>query len=108
MLGIKVPKVNAEKVRKYLAGHKLMVNNYRIISSNEFIYFPISGLDRTERSFLKRNRSMTVNADFATGNRLPAYREILKKSLEEGYGNAIKGYDIIGDIAVIEAHSAKT
>ncbi len=108
MLGVKSPKVNAEKVRKYLTGHKLMVNNYRIISADEFIYFPIGSAGAGLEAFLRRMGGSVINRSFEGSAQLSTYREKLKKSLGRRYENAIKGYDIIGDIAVIESRDMKT
>jgi tRNA (guanine37-N1)-methyltransferase len=103
MLGVKAPKANAEKVRKYLAGQKLMVNNYRIFSAGEFIYFPIARQEVQARPFLRKNGAKTVHADFKGGTEMSTYRERLQKELGSRYDDAIKGYDIIGDIAVVES-----
>ncbi|MCL4364778.1 MAG: class I SAM-dependent methyltransferase family protein [Candidatus Marsarchaeota archaeon] len=104
---VKTLRSNAEKVRKYLARHKLMVNNYRIISADEFIYFPISGTDAGLRAFLSRHNAGIVNRNSKEIPRKPTYREKLMEQLGEEYGNAIKGYDIIGDIATIESKNRK-
>ena len=108
MLCVKTPRLNAEMVRRYLARHKLMVNNYEIIGAEEFIYFPISAADAELRHFLGRQGAGIVRRNSKKLPHLPPYRERLRKQLGREYGNTIKGYDIIGDIATIESRNRKT
>ncbi len=102
MLGLKVKKDNAEKVRKYLTGHKLMVINYRVFSSDEFIYFPISAGAKMGKDVIGRFGAEIVDARFEKTEQQPKYKEMLKSSLGKQYSEAARGYDVIGDIALIE------
>lgn len=107
MLGLKVRKENAERVKKYLAGHKLMVINYRIISSNEFIYFPIASRKGIDGSLLKETKADIVDTNFEKIEGVSSYKEMLKKKLGKSYSESPRGYDIIGDIAVIDSAESK-
>ncbi|MHB1829812.1 MAG: class I SAM-dependent methyltransferase [Candidatus Micrarchaeaceae archaeon] len=104
MLGLKASKGDAERVRKYLARHKLMDNNYRLISDDEFIYFPISrgGIKRVKGLLKGRDMALADKA-FARAGSAKNYRELLAEKLGAGYDKATKSYDIIGDIAIIDA-----
>ncbi len=104
MLGLKASKSDAERVRKYLARHKLMDNNYRLISDDEFIYFPISrGGRKRVKGLLKGRGRELVDRAFERNRSVKSYREVLAKRLGAGYDKATKSYDIIGDIAIIDA-----
>ncbi len=108
MLGVRVRKAGAEKIKKYLARQKLMDINYRLISSNEFIYFPISNPDSRNRRFLSIQKAEIVDMKFDKTSVQPSYRERLRKALGKGYDDTVKSYDVIGDMALIDANNAVT
>ena len=103
MLALKVRKDRAQEVKKYLAGHKLMVINYRIVSSGKFIYFPIGTRKGVAKGFLTQNGAEVVNAKFERLEPQKSYRQMLQRKLGKGYAEASRGYDVIGDIAVIDS-----
>ena len=106
MLGLKVNKGDAERVRKYLARHKLMDNNYRLISDDEFIYFPIfREAVRQVGWLLKGGGGALVDKAFARSGAIKNYRALLAERLGAGYDKATKSYDIMGDIAIIDAET---
>lgn len=107
MLGLKVRKKHAEEVKKYLAGHKLMVVNYRVVSTEEFISFPIVCAKSINRRFLKRNEAEIVSLEFEKEGYRHDYRKDLKRSLGKAYLASSRGYDIVGDIAVIDSAKDK-
>jgi tRNA (guanine37-N1)-methyltransferase len=108
MLGVKVRKESAEKIKKYLARQKLMDINYKLVSANEFIYFPIGRPDAQDRRFLSNQKARIVEMKFDGNPARSDYRKRLKKSLGKGYDDATKSYDIIGDIALIDAKRGAT
>ena len=83
MLGVKVRKEGAEKIKKYLGRQKLMDINYRLVSANEFIYFPIESLVLCTGAFCRIKRLKIVEMKF---DRIwyGSDRERLKKSLGKG------------------------
>lgn len=103
MLGIKVKKPYAERVRKYLIKHTLIDNNYMIHSINQFIYFPVRNMNEDNIHKLKKNFGASIeNRNFeviAKDN----YRELLKKALGKKYDEAPKGYECVGNIAIIKS-----
>jgi tRNA (guanine37-N1)-methyltransferase len=108
MLALKVRKENAEKAKKYLSRHKLMVINYRIMSSDKFIYFPIADWKEIDKAFLAQSGAMVVHAQFEKIAHQPSYRDTLRRTLGRGYEEASRGYDILGDIAVIDSARNRT
>lgn len=106
MLGLKVPKRNAERVRRYLARQKLMDINYRIISCDEFIYFPILRPRPADRAYLARSGASLSRVAFkATTRKAYDYRSSLRKALGEDYKLVSKGYDTVGSIAIIDSEA---
>ncbi len=104
MIGIKVRKNNAEKVRRYLARHKLMDNNYRIFGSDKFIYFPFAGYGGKAVSELKRRFGAGLaEVRFEKAAARASYGASLPKGLDKKHGGAARGYDIVGDIALVDA-----
>ncbi len=100
-------KSGAEKIKLYLARQKLMDINYRLVSSNEFIYFPIRSPSPAQRRFLERNAKI-VDAEFERNSGSQNYRDALRKALGDDYDSAVKSYDVIGSIALIEDAEIKT
>ena len=95
MLAIKVRKEGAEKVKQYLARWKLANNNYKIVRSEEFIYFPLNpGSDGIEVKNLSK-----MDAQLADHKFQKATRKVPEKSYVPG------GYDIVGNIAIIESEA---
>lgn len=111
MLGIKVPKRMAENVRKYLAKRNLIDINYRIISNDKFIYFPI-GMDARGNASLSQIMKLAfasfVERSFPGSGKGINYKDMLKNKLgNEEYSSTVKGYDQLGDIAIIEPKTDK-
>lgn len=94
MLAVRVHKRHAESVRRYLATQKLMDNNYRIDRQDEFIYFPIKPAEvKTVSKRLERMEAELVRVQLT---RSKPKQEAMEPS---------NGYDIIGEIALIDATS---
>ncbi|USG99894.1 class I SAM-dependent methyltransferase family protein [Thermococcus argininiproducens] len=93
MLGVKVPKKEAEKIRKHLLELNVLNNNFKIKHQDEFVIFPIKkrveGFEIIEITFEKAMK------------RPHSYREVVKIP-SEVYPLLPSSFDIIGDIAIIE------
>jgi tRNA (guanine37-N1)-methyltransferase len=109
MLCLKVRKDNAEKVRKYLARRKLSDNNYRIYGSGKFIYIPIAGLSASRQlgALLGRGMAELSSRRFEPAGNRQGYRKAVSRALG-GSEDYSKGYDVMGDIAIIDARSRKS
>ncbi len=105
MDAIKAGKKNAERVRRFLKAHKLMAKNYDVYRKGNFIYFPVSNVKGREISAIRGMGGVRASAGFKRLER-SAYRELLLERLgRRRYDNATKSYDILGNIAVIDADS---
>ncbi|ACS90512.1 Met-10+ like protein [Thermococcus sibiricus MM 739] len=93
MLGIKVPKKEAEKIRKQLLELNLLDVNFKIKHQNDFVIFPIKerikGFEIIETTFEKATK------------RPHSYREVVNIP-SELQPLLPSSFDIIGDIAIIE------
>lgn len=93
MLGIKVPKQDAEKVRKKLIELGLLDTNFKVKHEGEFVIFPvkekIEGFEIVEETFERAKK------------RFHSYREVVEIPSELGH-LLPSSFDIIGDIAIIE------
>lgn len=107
MLGLKVGKKHAQEVKEYLTRHKLMVVNYRVLGTEEFISFPIASAKSINRRFLRENEAEIVSLNFEKEGYRHDYSEDLKRSLGKAYNGSAHGYDIVGDIAVIDSTQNK-
>ena len=105
MLGVRARKKDAEKVKQYLARQKLMDNNYNLISSDEFIYFPITSSSRLKSGVLAALKGAVVERRFEAVGEKSDYRKRLHGALGRSYEGTAKGYEILGDIALINAKS---
>jgi tRNA (guanine37-N1)-methyltransferase len=84
VLGLKVKKEDGERMRKTLLEEGLLLKNYRIKSSKEFVIFPLR----------QRCSGEIVEEEFEM---LPPMNRSLREVV---YG--LRAYDIIGDIAIVE------
>ncbi len=95
MLGLKVKKENAEKIRQALKQRQLIDFSYKIFEKGRFIYIPIV----EERASEAEKFGELVNESFERQKRerKKSLDELLGKELE----NEPKAYDVLGDIAII-------
>lgn len=105
MIGLKVRSRDAEKARKYLVQRKLMDYRYMVIRSQDFIYFPILSPDGgNARNKTLKGLGEVVRKSFTLSNaHRPSYRELLKSELGKEYEDAVKGFDMLGTIAIIDS-----
>ena len=105
MLGLRVKKHNAEKARRYLERHAQLSINHKLIGSNSFIYLPIN--EGTDRKSLEKARkefgAKVLEKKFEPLKSQGKYREMLQENLGSRYEQATKSYDLIGNMALIDA-----
>jgi len=94
-----VEKRNAEKAKKYLLKHNMLNKGYKVFGNESFIYFPI--LSQKGEKELKRFGTLGY-ADFEERKAID-YKKELEKILSKAEGEAAKGYDLLGNIAIIDA-----
>ncbi|MDE1855989.1 MAG: class I SAM-dependent methyltransferase family protein, partial [Candidatus Micrarchaeota archaeon] len=102
---MKVKKSKAEKARQYLEGLALLSTKHRIYGANSFIYLPIvqNADDKIAKSAAKLFDGTIEKRDFEPAGEKGAYRQLLHQSLGAKYDDVTKSYDLIGNIAVIDA-----
>ncbi|MGB9732823.1 MAG: class I SAM-dependent methyltransferase [Candidatus Micrarchaeia archaeon] len=94
-----VNKRNAEKAKKYLLKQRLLNKGYKVFSRKSFIYFPI--LDGAENNEGIKRFGAIGEAKFEKSVARIDYKAELERILGEGV--ASKGYDLLGNIAIIDA-----
>ncbi len=104
MLGLRAKIKDAEKAKEYLLRHNLFDRRYKVFGRGSFIYLPLAATPKRQLTGLKKFGELR-NAAFPNAKRRPdSYRELLKNTLgKKGYANAAKGYDLLGNIAVIDS-----
>lgn len=99
MLCIKVALKDAESVKQFLLKKGLFNRDYQIKKDKGFIYFPIN-----KRVDIKQFKSIKiVDKRLAKANVEKRLKNVLEKKLtKKELGLVKKGFDIVGDIAIIE------
>jgi len=95
MLAARVPSAKAEGLRKYLQRKGLLSSKYRVLSSGEFIYFPL--FSRNEERLegeMGRFEAKIVDAKLTAQHSKRAQR-------------TAQGYELYGSIAIIESEPKK-
>ncbi|NPA76320.1 MAG: class I SAM-dependent methyltransferase family protein [Candidatus Diapherotrites archaeon] len=94
MHGVRVPKRDAEQVRRRLMGDDILLRDYQPIRDGDYVIFPASecpeGFDCVERDFPARRKKPRSLED--------ALREFLDP---EDVQHVTKSFDIIGHVAII-------
>lgn len=94
MLGVRVPRREAEAVRRKLQSMGLLLSDYRPVRDGDYIIFPVSrcpeGFECVDTEFPERKRKPRSLED--------ALREFLP---DEAIQKISKSFDIIGHVAVI-------
>ncbi len=104
MLGLKVKTKDAERAKEYLLRHNLFNRRYRVFGRGSFIYLPLAATSKSQLMELKKLGRVGIMAFPSTIRRPGSYRELLKSTLGKGgYASVVKGYDLLGNIAVIDA-----
>ena len=95
-----VEKRNAEKAKKYLLKHNMLNKGYKVFGKESFIYFPI--LSQKNEKELKRFGTLGY-ASFEESKARIDYKKELEKILNKANGEVARGYDLLGNIAIIYA-----
>jgi len=95
-----VEKRNAEKAKKYLLKHNMLNKGYKVFGKESFIYFPI--LSGSSEKELKRFGTLGY-ASFEESKARIDYKKELEKILSKANGEMTKGYDLLGNIAIVDA-----
>jgi tRNA (guanine37-N1)-methyltransferase len=102
MLSVRVKKQNAERLRRLLSERGTLSKEYKIFRGNSYIYFPLtSALDGKDAPALKKLGAETTSRRFEPQPHGKSYSELLRK-VWDADPRAAKGYDILGDIAIID------
>lgn len=102
---IKVHRENAEKAKRYLIRNGLFNRGYRVFSRKSFIYFPILHTPKgNDAKVLKQLGS--IESETFEESITKSYKEMLIEEFK-GIDNLPTGYDLIGNIAVIDADAGK-
>jgi tRNA (guanine37-N1)-methyltransferase len=94
--GLQIEKSQAEKIRKYLIEHDLLIKNLKINRDEKFIYFPIRDLPKSNIKY------KLLKMKFKKIKEIPkSYKEIalIPKELKDKLPTS---YDIIGNIIIIK------
>jgi len=105
MLGVRVRKGNAEKARLLLSGS--LDKSHTVLRRGSFVFFPLA--ERPDGRTLKGLRALGVafsNVDFMPQKRQKSYTELMKRTSGAESGEAARGYDLLGNIAIIDASPA--
>jgi tRNA (guanine37-N1)-methyltransferase len=94
--GMQIKKLHAEKTRRYLIKHDLLINNLRISRDKDYVYFPVKSITNNLRIY------KTVKMEFEEIKKLPrSYKEMIL--IPEDFKSKLPtSYDIIGDIIIIK------
>jgi tRNA (guanine37-N1)-methyltransferase len=103
MLGLRVRKENAERLRRLLNDRALLSNEYKIFRGNFYIYFPLSASpDGKDAAALRVLGAKIASRSFIPQRREKSYSDLMRKVWDAHPAEAAKGYDILGDIAIID------
>jgi tRNA (guanine37-N1)-methyltransferase len=96
MLGARVEKGKAEGLKKFLKKNGMLNSSYGVFGSNSFIYFPLNGEldDKTEKAARKLGARLVDKKFKPLKGRMQGNRATM---------DAARGYDLYGNIAVIDA-----
>lgn len=105
MIGLKVPKKSAEKVRRLLLEHSMIDLNYKIERNKHFIFIPLS--EKPGDRFLNKiglNDLEIIDTKFEVQKRNPkSLKDYLKGNIkDEKIPEIKKSFDIIGDVVILE------
>ena len=104
MLAVRARLQNAEKLKDYLKKRSLLDKNHTLIRRNLFIYFPIAGKasKKTLRSKDFKEKLVELGASLSKME-FEVARERKERVIPKDGERFSKSYDILGNIAVIDA-----
>ncbi len=96
MLGVKAPRENAEKVRRYLKQAKMLDMEHKIFGKGKFIYIPVKALSGKAQKGIGKFKAEIAEARFERQKGMQAEgKGMLAANVEA------KAYDVLGSIAII-------
>ncbi|MEM3227926.1 MAG: class I SAM-dependent methyltransferase family protein [Candidatus Micrarchaeaceae archaeon] len=101
---VRVRKEAAEKVRKLLMRNNVIDGQRYVKHSPSYVLFPVIGIESERiKKLLKGAGAEVVKAKGKKKLRSIGYYDLLKKSLNgEELAKLVKGYDLLGNIALVE------
>ncbi len=101
MIGLKVPKNNANDIRKVLVDEKLLNLDYKIYQENNFVYLPLISDFRLKELDINYD---IVNVEFDKHKQEPkSFMDFLVDKIPKEKIEKIKtSFDIIGDVVILE------
>lgn len=101
MIGLKVPKNNANDIRKVLINENLLNLDYKIFQKENFVYLPL--IDDSQLRKLGIDYEI-VNVNFIEHKQGPkSFMDFLKGKIDKEEIKKIKtSFDIIGDVVILE------
>ncbi len=102
MIGLKVPRKEANQVRLFLLENKFLNLNFKIKRSLDYVYLPL--LERPGMDLLKDERLQVVDTEFEETKRSPrSMEEYLEGHIPAGKMEDLKkSFDIIGEVVILE------
>jgi tRNA (guanine37-N1)-methyltransferase len=99
---IKVKKSNAKKLKDLLSQNSLLNNSYNTISEEDYILFPINDEKLALSLSIKNKIEVSIKEIDVEKKKEQSIELFLQESLGDSYSELRRGFDIIGDIAIIE------
>ena len=100
---LKVKKEYGEKLKRYLARRNLLNKEYTLLSDNSFIYLPVTEATAGDLEELKKRFGAIPTRKHLQRRRTEQYGKIVSSIIGNRSGNITKRYDLLGNIAIIEA-----
>ncbi len=104
---MRVRKENAEKVRVFLSGSGNLDKGHAVLRRGPFVYFPLE--EKPDDKAMRELRGLGAGlskANFAPQKGKMNYGELMAKARGSSPEDSARGYDLLGDIAVIDASPA--
>lgn len=105
MIGLKVPKNNADKIRRVLLDLSLLDNGMKIKRIDDYVFIPLISIPNKKlMEELEIYKAQIVDEKFEIHPKGPkSLKDILKGKIEDDKVDEIKkSFDIIGDIVILE------
>lgn len=105
MIGLKVPKNNADKIRRVLLDLSLLDNGMKIKRIDDYVFIPLISIPNKKlMEELEIYKAQIVDKKFEIHFKGPkSLKDILKGKIEDDKVDEIKkSFDIIGDIVILE------
>lgn len=102
MIGLKVPKKEANQVRLFLLENKILNRDFKIKRSQDYVYLPL--LERPVLDWMGNTHLQVVETEFEEAKRTPrSMEEYLEGQIPpEKMDDLKKSFDIIGEVVILE------